>query len=80
MEPLTEPEIRASFANCSKGEAGRIKVPDLAAVPWGDLDFLGWADPGRRLVFAYLTNRLQGGLEGSPHMSELSDAVLAACD
>ncbi|WP_030435340.1 FBP domain-containing protein [Actinoplanes subtropicus] len=46
MEPLTEPEIRASFANCSRGEAGRIKVPELAAVPWGDLDFLGWTDPG----------------------------------
>jgi len=46
MEPLTEPEIRASFANCSKGEAGRVKMPDLAAVPWGDLDFLGWTDPG----------------------------------
>jgi hypothetical protein len=46
MEPLTEQEIRASFANCSKGEAGRIKMPDLAAMPWPDLDFLGWTDPG----------------------------------
>ncbi|WP_433383221.1 FBP domain-containing protein [Actinoplanes sp. CA-142083] len=46
MEPLTEQQIRASFANCSKGEASRIKMPDLAAVPWRDLDFLGWTDPG----------------------------------
>jgi hypothetical protein len=46
MEPLTEPEIRASFVNCSKGEAGRVKMPDLTAVPWRDLDFLGWTDPG----------------------------------
>src|SRR5690242_2919655 len=46
MEPLTEQQIRASFANCSKGEASRIKMPDLAAVPWRDLDFLGWSDPG----------------------------------
>jgi hypothetical protein len=46
MEPLTEQEIRAGFANCSKGEAGRIKLPDLGAVPWPDLDFLGWTDPG----------------------------------
>jgi hypothetical protein len=46
MEPLTEQQIRASFVNCSKGEAGRIKMPDLAAVPWPDLDFLGWTDPG----------------------------------
>jgi hypothetical protein len=46
VEPLTEQQIRASFVNCSKGEAGRIKMPDLAAVPWPDLDFLGWTDPG----------------------------------
>ena len=46
MEPLTEQEIRASFVNCSKGEASRIKMPDLAAAPWDDLDFLGWTDPG----------------------------------
>jgi len=45
MEPLTEQEIRASFVNCSKGEASRIKMPDLATVPWPDLDFLGWTDP-----------------------------------
>ena len=44
MEPLTEQQIRGSLANCSKGEASRIKVPDLAAVPWRDLDFLGWTD------------------------------------
>ncbi|GAA2610958.1 FBP domain-containing protein [Paractinoplanes durhamensis] len=46
MEPLTEPAIRASFVNCSKGEAGRIKMPaDLATTRWADLDFLGWTDP-----------------------------------
>jgi hypothetical protein len=47
MNPLTETEIRASFANCSKGEARRINLPrDLAGEPWADLDFLGWRDPG----------------------------------
>lgn len=47
MQPLTEQDIRASFINCSKGEAGRLAVPrDLADRPWGDLDFLGWRDPG----------------------------------
>jgi CubicO group peptidase (beta-lactamase class C family) len=39
---------------------------------------LGWADPTRRLVMVYLTNRLQAGLEGSPHQSDVSDAVLEA--
>ncbi|WP_018656047.1 FBP domain-containing protein [Actinomadura flavalba] len=47
MEPLTERDIRTSFVNCSKGEAKRLGVPsDLAALPWDDLDFLGYRDPG----------------------------------
>ncbi|KNB49490.1 FBP domain-containing protein [Streptomyces caatingaensis] len=47
MEPLNEDEIRASFVNCSKGEARRISLPrGLAELPWQDLDFLGWRDPG----------------------------------
>ncbi len=40
---------------------------------------LAWADPTRGLVFAYLTNRLAASFDGSPHQSEVSDAVLAAC-
>ncbi|WP_129305242.1 FBP domain-containing protein [Streptomyces sp. L2] len=47
MKPLTEQDLRASFVNCSKGEAKRLAVPrDLAERPWDDLDFLGWRDPG----------------------------------
>ncbi|MFE0516669.1 FBP domain-containing protein, partial [Streptomyces sp. NPDC058964] len=47
MRSLTERDIRSSFVNCSKGEAGRLSVPrDLAERPWDDLDFLGWRDPG----------------------------------
>jgi hypothetical protein len=49
MDALTEREIRDSFVNCSKGEAGRVKLPPgfaEGAVPWADLDFLGWTDPG----------------------------------
>ncbi|QIK66853.1 FBP domain-containing protein [Nocardioides sp. HDW12B] len=45
MTPLTAAEIRASFVNCSRGEAKRAALPDIAAVPWTDLDFLGWVDP-----------------------------------
>lgn len=40
---------------------------------------IGWADPGRQLVFAYVTNLLTAGLEGSPHQSTVSDAILDAC-
>lgn len=47
MRSVTEREIRASFVNCSKGEAKRMAVPkDLADRPWTDLDFLGWRDSG----------------------------------
>jgi hypothetical protein len=52
MRPLAEPEIRSSFANCSKGEASRIRMPVGLAdgdVAWADLDFLGWTDPGAPL-------------------------------
>jgi hypothetical protein len=52
MEPLTEKQIRDSFVNCSKGEAGRIKLPagfTDGSVAWADIDFLGWNDPGAPL-------------------------------
>src|SRR3954469_24527679 len=52
MEPLTEKQIRDSFVNCSKGEAGRIKLPAAftdGSIAWNDLDFLGWTDPGAPL-------------------------------
>lgn len=40
---------------------------------------IGWADPRRGIVLAYLTDRLQPGLEGSPHLNDISDAILTAC-
>jgi CubicO group peptidase (beta-lactamase class C family) len=56
---------------------GRLSSPESFGHN-GSNACLGWADPSRRLVMVYLTNRLQAGLEGSPHQSEVSDAVLAA--
>jgi len=52
VEPLDEATIRDSFVNCSKGEARRIRLPAGfadGAVPWADLDFLGWTDPAAPL-------------------------------
>jgi FBP C-terminal treble-clef zinc-finger len=47
MNPIGEQEIRESFVNCSKGEARRLNLPrSLPELPWEDLDFLGWCDPG----------------------------------
>lgn len=46
MRPVADPEIRASFVNCTKGEAKRMNLPaDLAERPWDALDYLGWQDP-----------------------------------
>lgn len=64
MRPVTERDLRASFVNCSKGEAKRLPVPrDLAAKPWDDLDFLGWRDPGAP-DRAYLVADTPDGLVG----------------
>ncbi|GAA1992078.1 FBP domain-containing protein [Catenulispora subtropica] len=64
MDPITEREIRASFVNCSKGEASRLGLPaDFADLPWADLDFLGWRDPGapeRAYLVAERDTRLVG--------------------
>ena len=41
---------------------------------------IAWADPGRRLAFAYLTDRLVPGHSAAAHLGEVADAVLRACD
>ena len=64
MKPLTQPAIRASFVNCTKGEAKRIALPRaLDAHPWADLDFLGWRDPSGS-DRAYLVTEVGPGLVG----------------
>jgi hypothetical protein len=64
MEPVIEREIRASFVNCSKGDAKRLRVPrDLDERPWDHLDFLGWTEPtlpGRCYLVAPQDDRLVG--------------------
>jgi hypothetical protein len=44
MQPLTEQEIRGSFVNASLKERNSIAMPDLGALDWDALDFLGWRD------------------------------------
>ncbi|WKX70855.1 FBP domain-containing protein [Streptomyces sp. XD-27] len=63
MEPLSEKQIRSSFVNCTKGEAARLRLPqDFAELPWDDLDFLGWVDPGAPLRAHLVLPRAQGPL------------------
>ncbi|WP_367130175.1 FBP domain-containing protein [Saccharothrix sp. HUAS TT1] len=74
MEPVTEGDIRASFVNCTKGEAKRLSVPgDLAERPWDDLDFLGWRDPAAPQR-AYLVARTADGPTGVALRLASSDA------
>lgn len=40
---------------------------------------IAWADPTRRLAFAYLTNRLTGGKEAVEHLAAVADDILAGC-
>ncbi|WP_426593747.1 FBP domain-containing protein [Cellulomonas sp. McL0617] len=45
MLPLTEAQIRASFVNCSRGEASKVTLPaDLDETRWDRLDYYGWID------------------------------------
>ncbi|MFC8920065.1 FBP domain-containing protein [Streptomyces sp. NPDC057116] len=61
MEPLSEKQIRSSFVNCTKGEAARLRLPaDFAELPWEDLDFLGWVDPGAPLRAHLVVPRADG--------------------
>ncbi|MEU6755531.1 FBP domain-containing protein [Streptomyces sp. NPDC046685] len=63
MEPLNEKQIRASFVNCTKGEAARLRLPlDFAELPWDDLDFLGWVDPAAPRRAHLVLPRAQGPL------------------
>jgi hypothetical protein len=64
MRAPSERDIRRSFVNCSQGEAQRLRIPTgLTELPWPDLDFLGWRDPGapeRAYLVAEHDDRLVG--------------------
>ncbi|AJT68716.1 FBP domain-containing protein [Streptomyces chattanoogensis] len=83
MEPIGEKEIRASFVNCSKGEARRISLPrELPELAWSDLDFLGWRDPGAP-DRGYLVTEREGDLVGltlrTPQSAHRSFTKTTAC-
>lgn len=63
MNPLTEQQIRTSFVNASKREASQATLPDLTALPWDRLDYVGWRDRKAPLV-AYVVLELDGAPVG----------------
>ncbi|WP_433830136.1 FBP domain-containing protein [Actinoplanes sp. CA-015351] len=83
MRPLDEKVIRDSFINCSKGEASRIKLPaGFTSVPWADLDFLSWTDPGapqRALLVIPGADRLSGLVLRRPESVKASAMRASMC-
>lgn len=63
MNPLTEHEIRTSFVNTSRRESAQATLPDLAALDWDRLDYLGWRDRKAPLS-AYVVLELDTGPTG----------------
>ncbi|MYW97169.1 FBP domain-containing protein [Amycolatopsis rubida] len=82
MQPLDPAEIRASFINCSRGEAKSVTLP--AEVPWEKRDFLGWRDvkaPGRAYLVVSHGDELIGlSLRAAPPpKSRLRSNICAFC-
>ena len=63
MTPVTESQVRACFANASKREAAQATLPDLDALDWDRLDYLGWRDRKAPLL-AYTVHEVEGELVG----------------
>ncbi|MET0590622.1 MAG: FBP domain-containing protein [Naasia sp.] len=63
MQPLTESDIRSSFANATAGEAKRVTLPGLHEVLWEQREFLGWRDsraPHRAYIVHWQDGRAIG--------------------
>lgn len=63
MSPLTEKQIRRSLVNASKREANQATLPDLDAIDWSRLDYLGWHDRKAPLS-SYVVLELDGAPTG----------------
>lgn len=63
MNPMTDPQIRRAFVNASRREVKQAVLPDLAALDWDTLDYLGWRDPKRPLS-GYVVLELDGNPTG----------------
>ncbi|MGY4644187.1 FBP domain-containing protein [Cellulomonas sp. URHB0016] len=88
MDPLTEPQIRSSFVNCSRREAAQVTLPTdaggLADLRWDRLDYLGWVDrkaPLRAYVVLTVDDALVGITLRSPEgVASRRRAVCAWCE
>lgn len=84
MNPLTAAQIRASFVNATRREISQATLPDLDALRWDRLDYLGWRDrraPLSAYVVVELDGRPTGVLlrSGDPKSGVRRKAVCAWC-
>ncbi|MFJ1762561.1 FBP domain-containing protein [Amycolatopsis sp. NPDC088138] len=85
MEPLGQEEIRASFVNCTRGEAKGVTLPARPEeIPWDRREFLGWRDPkapGRAyLVLPYDGEVVGLALRAAPSpKSRLRSSICGFC-
>ena len=63
MNPLTDKQLRAAFVNASRREAANATLPDLSAVDWDRLDYLGWRD-AKAPLSAYVVLEVDGAPVG----------------
>lgn len=59
MRPLTETQIRDALVNTTVREARQMTLPDIDAVRWDDVEYVGWRDPKRELL-AYVVTEVDG--------------------
>lgn len=84
MHALTEKQIRDSFVNASRREAQQATLPDLDALDWDRLDYVGWRDRKAPLA-AYAVLEIDGAptgvlLRSSDRTRRRSRAVCAWCE
>lgn len=73
MRPLPERETRTAFANCTKGEAKRLSIPqDSAQRPWDDLDSSAGETPGpgSGLLATHLSAARREAVDGLPPLPD----------
>jgi FBP C-terminal treble-clef zinc-finger len=82
VRPISEPQLRRSFVNCSRGEASGATLPrDFDETPWHDLVVLGWRDP-RAPLRGYLVVERDGtpvGVAVRAADTRMSSARAAMC-
>ncbi|WP_402463957.1 FBP domain-containing protein [Isoptericola aurantiacus] len=83
MSPLTEAQLRAALVNTTRSERQRMIVPDLDAIRWDRLEYLGWRDRKQPLA-AYAVVEIDAAPVGiilrAPETSSRRAAMCAWCE